>query len=166
MMFKYRSAVLPVAVLLFIAGCSSGSMSPATSNAQGQSSGFHRVGNAGHGQGQDFTLTLNPTSATITSGQNVRMYIDLASVGGLAGTINVGIQSISPPPNGNNGFTFQQARYDVWLPSHGTASTYITFGATTTTLKTTYTITIQGKDVTGGCCYGLEHTATFLLTVD
>jgi hypothetical protein len=86
------------------------------------------------------------------------------SICGLAGIVDVGIQNISPPPSGNNGFTFIQSRYDIPLAANGSAGAYITFGATAATRKTTYTITIQGKDISG-CCHGLEHSGTFLLTV-
>ena len=53
---------------------------------------------------------------------------------------------------------------DIPLTANGSAGAYITFGATAATLKTTYTVTIQGNDISG-CCHGLEHSATFLLTV-
>ena len=33
------------------------------------------------------------------------------------------------------------------------------------TLKTTWTLTVTGKDVSGGCCCGITHSATFVLTV-
>lgn len=113
----------------------------------------------------DFTLALNPASATITAGQTVKVTVDLASICGLSGTIFVGIHSISPPPQGGNGFTIRQPRYDIPLDANGTAVAYIWLGATQAPLRTMYTITIQGKDITGGCCYGLTHSATFMLTV-
>jgi hypothetical protein len=113
----------------------------------------------------DFTLALSPTSATITVGQTVKVTVRLTSLCGLAGTINVGIHGISPPPQGGDGFTIHQPRYDIPLDANSTATAYITLGATTKTLKTTWTITIQGKDISGGCCYGLTHAATFALTV-
>jgi hypothetical protein len=89
----------------------------------------------------------------------------MASLCGLAGTINVGIHKISPQPGGSNGFTIKQPRYDIPLDANGTAVAYIALGATPNTLKTTYTLTIQGEDISGGCCYGLKHLATFELTV-
>jgi hypothetical protein len=113
----------------------------------------------------DFTLALSPTSATITAGQSVKITVKLASICGLAGTINVGIHGISPPPQGGDGFTIHQPRYDIPLDANSTAVAYITLGATQSTLKTTWTITIQGEDITGGCCYGLTHSANFALTV-
>jgi hypothetical protein len=113
----------------------------------------------------DFGLTLSPETATITSGQSVRVSVELASMCELAGTIDVGIHNISPLPQGNNGFTIHQPRYDIPLDANGTAVAYITLGATPQTAKTTYTITIAGKDVSGGCCYGITHSATFVLKV-
>ncbi len=148
--------------LLVLAGCSSGMMSPSKPNAQPQAVGVH-TGNTPCQP--DFTFALSPSSATITGGQSVRVSAEMTSLCGLAGTINVGIRKISPPPGGSNGFTIKQPRYDIPLDANGTAVAYITLGATPNTLKTTYTLTIQGEDISGGCCYGLEHSATFELTV-
>jgi hypothetical protein len=158
------SAVAPMVamVLLVLAGCSSGTMSPATPSAQAQALGI-RTGNAPCQP--DFTFALSPSSATITSGQSVSVSAEMSSLCGLAGTINVGIRNISPPPGGSNGFTIKQPRYDIPLDANGTAVAYITLGATPNTLKTTYTLTIQGEDISGGCCYGRKHSATFELTV-
>jgi hypothetical protein len=163
MIFKSRRALPPMVamLLLVLAGCSSGTMSPGTSNTPAQAAGAY-TGNATCQP--DFTFALSPSSATITSGQNVRVSVEMSSLCGLAGTINVGITKVSPEPNGN-GFTIKQPRYDIPLDANGTAVAYITLGATPNTLKTVYTLTIKGKDVSGGCCYGLERSATFVLTV-
>ncbi len=147
--------------LLILTGCSSGTLDPGTPNAQARAGGIH-VGNATCRP--DFTFLLSPSNATITSGQSVRLSVKMSSLCGLSGTIHVGITKISPQPNGN-GFTINQPRYDIPLDSNGTAVAYITLGATPHTLKTTYTLTIQGEDISGGCCYGLNHAATFTLTV-
>jgi hypothetical protein len=163
MTFERRPALLPMLAILFLvlAGCSSGGMSPGMPNVHSQPVEIH-TGNVTCQP--DFTLSLSPSSATITSGQNVRISVELASLCGLAGSINVGIHKISPQPNGN-GFTINQPRYDIPLDANGTAVAYITLGATPNTLKTTYTITIQGKNIQGGCCYGITHSAIFTLTV-
>jgi hypothetical protein len=145
--------------LFALDGCGSNSTSPAMLGNQGQSSGPHRAVCQ-----PDFTLALTPESATITSGQSVRVTVQLTSICGLAGTVEVDIKSIVPQPVGSNGFTFDQSRYDVPLTANGSAGAYLTFGATPETLRTTYTITIQGEDISG-CCHGLEHSATFGLTV-
>jgi len=148
-------------ILLCLTGCQSigsASMSP-NAPTQGIAST-----NAKRCQ-PDFTLTLSPTSATITAGQSVKVTVQLTSICGLAGTINVGVHGISPPPQGGDGFTINQLRYDIPLDANLTAVAYITLGATQNTLKTTWTITIQGKDISGGCCYGLTHSANFALTV-
>ncbi|HVR45387.1 MAG TPA: hypothetical protein VMT95_01910 [Candidatus Binatia bacterium] len=158
------SAFAPIVAvfLLVLAGCGSGTMSPGSPNDQDHAVGS-RTGNAMCQP--DFTFALSPSSATITSGHSVRVSVEMSSLCGLAGTINVGIRSISPPPSGSNGFTINQPRYDIPLDANGTAVAYITLGATPNTLKTTYTLTIQGKDISGGCCYGLKHSAAFELTV-
>jgi len=148
-------------MLLCVAGCQSNgatSMSP-SARAQGVAS------SGGKACQPDFTLVLSPTSATIAAGQSVKVTVQLTSLCNLAGTINVGIHAISPPPQGGDGFTIHQPRYDIPLDANSTAVAYITLGATQNTLKTTWTITIQGKDISGGCCYGLTHSANFVLTV-
>jgi hypothetical protein len=164
-MIYTHNPALPAKMLIFllvVAGCASGSVSPVAPIAQAQGGALQTLGKRCQ---PDFSLTLSPTSATITSGQSVKVSVELASICGLAGTINVGIHNISPPPQGN-GFTINQPRYDIPLDANSTAVAYITLGATQQTLKTTYTITIQGKDISGGCCYGLTHSAAFVLTVD
>jgi hypothetical protein len=159
---RYTFAPILATFLLVLAGCSASTMNPGAPNAQAQALGIH-TGNAPCQP--DFTFALSPSSATITSGQSVRVSAEMTSLCGLAGTINVGIRNISPPPGGSNGFTIKQPRYDIPLDANGTAVAYITLGATPNTLKTTYALTIQGEDVSGGCCYGLKHSATFELTV-
>jgi hypothetical protein len=157
---KHRFAGVAIATIYVftLAGCDAASMrsaeNPASQSAQTSNATCQ----------PNFSLALSPASATITSGQNARLTIELTSICGLAGIVDVGIQNISPSPIGNNGFTFTQSRYDIPLVANGSAGAYITFGATAATLKTTYTITIQGKDISG-CCHGLQHSATFLLTV-
>ena len=111
----------------------------------------------------DFTLAVSPTSATVQIGSSVRFTITMTSKG-LQGTINVGITSVSPPFS--KGLTFTQPRYDVWISmTSPTGTALLTFSAAKGAVATTYTITITGKDISGGCCYGLTHTTTFTLTV-
>jgi hypothetical protein len=156
--YRFASVAIATICMFALAGCDATSMksvgNPASQSAQ----------TSGATCQPNFSLALSPASATITSGQNARLTIELTSICGLAGIVDVGIQNISPPPSGNNGFTFIQSRYDIPLAANGSAGAYITFGATAATRKTTYTITIQGKDISG-CCHGLEHSGTFLLTV-
>lgn len=101
----------------------------------------------------------------------------MTSLCGLGGTINVGVRGISPQPGEvctghgskqtctTNGPTIQQCCYDFPLRAGGSTGNHITFGATTNTIKATYTITIKAEDISGGCCYGLTHSTTFTLTV-
>jgi len=111
----------------------------------------------------DFTLGVSPTSATVQIGSSVGFTITVTSKG-LQGTINVGISSISPAFS--KGITFTQTRYDIWVSKTSPIGTaHLTFSAATGAAATTYTITITGKDITGGCCYGLAHSATLTLTV-
>lgn len=125
----------------------------------------------------DFSFGISQSSATITAGQTVLVGFGMTSLCGLAGTINVGVRGISPQPGTvcsghgskqtctTNGPTIQQCCYDFPLAAGGSTGNHITFGATVNTVKTTYTITIRGEDISGGCCYGLTHSATFMLTV-
>ena len=163
MMFERRPALPSVVAMLLLGlvACSSSTMKPAMPSVPAQAVGTH----TGDATCQpDFTLALSPSSATITSGQSVRLSIELTSLCGLAGSINVGITKIVPQSHGD-GFTINQPRYDIPLDANGTTVAYITLGATPKTVKTTYTLTIKGKDVSGGCCYGITHSATFELTV-
>src|ERR1700728_2728217 len=100
--------------LFALGGCASDSMSPTTLGNQAQSAGSHRAACP-----PDFTLTLSPESATITSGQSVRVTAQLTSICGLAGTVEVDVQKIVPQPGGSNGFTIDQSRYDVPLTANG-----------------------------------------------
>lgn len=125
----------------------------------------------------DFTFNISSTSATITSGQSIPIGFGMTSLCGLAGTINVGAR-ISPQPTTtckkvkgqevctSNGPLIHQCCYDFPLGAGGSTGNHITFSATSATLKTTYSITIRGEDITGGCCYGLSHSAILSLTVD
>lgn len=176
MMFTPRLSSTAAATLLLIlmAGCGPANQMLATPSASTHATRALK----GNTCQPDFTLGVSPTSATITTGQTVPVAVTLTSLCGLAGSIHVGVSSISPPPTSkcekvkgqwvctSNGPTIQQSRYDIPLDANGSAEVTITFGATPNTLKTTYAITIAGKDVSGGCCYGLTHTATFMLTVD
>ena len=111
----------------------------------------------------DFSLGVPPTSATIQIGSSVRFTITVTSQG-LTGTINVGIRGVSP--SFSKGLTFTQTRYDIYISKTSpTGTALLTFSAAKGAEATTYTITIVGKDITGGCCYGLTHTATLTLTV-
>ena len=122
-------------------------------------------GTKGESNGADFTFTVSPTSATAEiGGSSASFLITVTSQGGLEGTIHVAMSSVSP--TFSKGLTFQQIRYDLWIsPTAPTKNTYITFTAAKGAVATTYTITITGKDITGGCCYGLAHSAVVTLTV-
>jgi hypothetical protein len=152
-----------VAVLISIGagGCNSGSVISSAQKASPQraQSGEKAACNP------DFVLAVSPASATITSGQSVKVTVQLSSLCGLAGTIDVGIHNVSPPPQAGHGFTIYQPRYDIRLNANSTAVAYITLGATPYTTKAAYTVTIQGEDVSGGCCYGTTHSALMALTV-
>ncbi len=163
MMFERRPALPSVVAMLLLGlvACSSSTMKPAMPSVPAQAVGTH----TGDATCQpDFTLALSPSSATITSGQSVRLSIELTSLCGLAGNINVGITKSVPQSHGD-GVTINQPRYDIPLDANATTVAYITLGATPKTVKTTYTLAIKGKDVSGGCCYGITHLATFELTV-
>ncbi len=111
----------------------------------------------------DFSLGVSPTSATIQIGSSVRFTINVTSQG-LTGTINVGIRGVSP--SFSKGLTFTQTRYDIYISKTSpTGTALLTFSAAKGAVPTTYTITVVGKDITGGCCYGLTHSATLTLTV-
>ncbi len=110
----------------------------------------------------DFTMNVSPASATITSGQTVRFRVSIQNLG--AGRmINVGIISISPQTKSEP--AFHQPAYDIWLPANGTGTAQINVSASDQTVKGTYTFTVQGKDVMGGCGYRVTHSVSFTVTV-
>jgi hypothetical protein len=114
----------------------------------------------------DFTIVASPSSATVQrGGPSVVFQIALTSVCGLHGTISVGVLAGGVSPSGPNGPTLSVRNYDNALPANGKAGTIMTVSAGQSTTPTTYTITLTAKDVTGGCCYGLKHTASVTLTV-
>lgn len=112
----------------------------------------------------DFSLTIVPGAATISAGSSQRFTVTVTSENGLAGTINVGISGVVPLVS--NGPTFHLTRYDIPVsPTMPNGTAYLTAFTIPGTPKTTYTITVRGKDITGGHQYGLTHTTTFTLTV-
>jgi hypothetical protein len=156
---RFARTTIAAMVLFAFAACGAGNVNPAAPDVASQPRNLGRPTCK-----PGFSLALTPTSGSISPGKSVRTTAELTSNCGLGGTIDVGIASISPQPAGNNGFSFTQSRYDVPLTPNGSTSAYITFGATATTLKTTYTIAISAKDISG-CCRGLEQPASFSLTV-
>ena len=52
------------------------------------------------------------------------------------------------------------------LDANGNAGVPVTFSTSAMTVRQTYIITITARDVSGGCCYGLTHTARVSLTVE
>jgi len=112
----------------------------------------------------DFTAAVSPPSATITSGQTAEFRVGLQNLGLEGRMINVGISSVSPQTKYEP--TFHQPAYDIWLSAqNGTGVAQIIASASDRTVKTTYTITVRARDVTGGCGYGVTHYVTFLLVV-
>ena len=114
----------------------------------------------------NFTLAVSPGSATVQrGGPSVVFRIAMTSVCGLSGTISVGVLAGGISPSTKNGPMLKVRNYDNWLPANGKAGTIMTVSASQNTVITTYTITVTGKDIMGGCCYGLTHTASVTLTV-
>ena len=118
-------------------------------------------------QSPDFTLSVSPSSATVQPGASEFFHLTVTSIDGLRGTINVGLfGSSSVSPRVTNGPAFHFSRYDVPVsPTAPTGGVLITATTSTATPAGTYTITVTGKDITGGAQYGLTHTTTFTLTV-
>jgi hypothetical protein len=113
----------------------------------------------------DFTFAASPSSHTVQRGSSVVFQIALTSVCGLSGSISVGVLAGGVSPSGPNVPRLSVRNYDNWLPTNGKAGTIMTVFTSQSTTPTTYTITLTGKDVSGGCCYGLKHTTSVTLTV-
>ena len=111
-----------------------------------------------------FALSVSPASATIQAGSSKRFTLTVTSEQGFAGTVHVGVTSVSPSES--KGPTFGLSRYDIWVsPTMPTSTARLTAFTTTGTPAGTYTITVTGKDITGGPQYGLTNSTTFTLTV-
>ena len=156
-----RTTVLALISLLVLAACASGgrvspNMPPVPRTVMEQSAAQCKP---------DFVLSVKPASAVIQAGSSKLYQIGLTSLCGIAGSINVGTVSISPADTGN-GPRPHQARYDIPLTANGQAGVAVSFSTSSMTPKTTYTITIRATDVSGGCCYGVRHTATISLIVN
>jgi hypothetical protein len=115
--------------------------------------------------GPDFTLSVAPASATVQPGSSERYTLTVTGDHGFAGTVHVGLSGVSPQVV--DGPIFSLARYDVpvskTLPSGTVRLTALT---KTSTPAGTYTITITGKDISGGSQYGLTRSTTFTLSVE
>jgi hypothetical protein len=112
-----------------------------------------------------FTVSVTPDTATIAPGASERFTVTVTSENGFAGTVHVGITSISPSVN--DGPTFSLSRYDIAVsPTMKTSTARLTAFSTASTPAGTYTITLDGKDITGGHDYGLTHSTSFTLVVE
>jgi hypothetical protein len=113
--------------------------------------------------GADFALNVSPASAVISAGSSARFTLTATSKG-LTGSINVGIISVTPQVS--NGPSFSLSRYDIWIsPTAPNGTARIDASTTGSTPAGTYTITVRGRDISGGAGHGTAHTTTFSLTV-
>jgi subtilase family serine protease len=100
-------------------------------------------------QTPDFSLSANPSSATIAAGSGASFTVSVAPSGGFSSTVSL---SVSGLPSGAAASFSPQS-----LGGSGTSTLSISTGAGTP--AGTYTLTITGQ---GG---GLTHTATVSLTI-
>ncbi|PWU24355.1 MAG: hypothetical protein C5B48_06830 [Candidatus Rokuibacteriota bacterium] len=141
-----RRFMAAAAVVLIVAGALAASRSYASTSSS------------------DFELTVTPSSAKVAEGSSTRYTLAVTSRGGFAGTVHVGIVSVSPATT--NGPTFHLSRYEIWVsPTAPTGTAVIAASTTSITPATTYTVTVRGKDITGGSNYGLTHSTSFTLSV-
>jgi hypothetical protein len=111
-----------------------------------------------------FTLSVSPASATIQAGSSQRLTLTVTSTEGFAGTVNVGVKNVSPSVT--NGPTFSLSRYDIAVSqTMPTSTARLTAFTTTGTPAGTYTVTVSGKDISGGSQYGLTNSTSFTITV-
>jgi len=110
---------------------------------------------------KDFTLTISPTSTSLTRGSTDGFRITIASVCGLTGDIGWGVAITSP--SSTTGLTIHQATYHVFLSStHTSGSGTFSVNASQSAALTTYTLTVTARDTT----LGLSHSVTATLIVD
>jgi subtilase family serine protease len=100
-------------------------------------------------QTPDFSVSVTPSSQTVTPGNSASYTITVASLGGFSGTVNL---SASGLPSGASA-SFSPASVS------GSGSPSLTVTTSTTTPAGTYTVTITGTSGT------LTHTATVTLIV-
>jgi hypothetical protein len=107
-------------------------------------------------QTSDFTLNATPSNLCVNPGVNAVSAISVQSVGGFAGTVNLG-DSIGPTVT--NGPTLSPIPSSVTLAAGQTINFNLTISTTTSTPLYLYTITVSGlHDAT-------IHQATIQLTV-
>ena len=107
-------------------------------------------------QTSDFTLNATPSNLCVNPGVNAVSAISVQSVGGFAGTVNLG-DSIGPTVT--NGPTLSHIPSSVTLAAGQTISFNLTISTTISTPLYLYTITVSGlHDAT-------IHQATIQLTV-
>jgi hypothetical protein len=123
------------------------------------------LGASSYASSPDFALGVSPASATIAPGASRRFTLTVTSENGFAGTVFAGIDGVSPEePNGPR---FSLTRYDIPVsPTWPTGTSNLTASTSASTPAGTYTVTISGKDVSGGPQHGLTHSTTFTLTVE
>jgi hypothetical protein len=84
----------------------------------------------------DYAITANPTTQTIMQGASGASNLTLTSLNGFQGSVNV-TSSSSP-----SGLPISPATKIITLPANGTGSFNLTFAPITSTVPTTYTVSI------------------------
>jgi hypothetical protein len=117
------------------------------------------------GASPGFTMSVSPPSATLQAGSSERLTLTVTSENGFAGTVFSGFSGVSPEES--DGPVFVLKRYDIPVsPTAPTATSILTASTSASTPPGIYTVTITGKDVTGGPQHGLTSSTTFTLTVE
>jgi uncharacterized membrane protein len=101
----------------------------------------------------DFTLSATPASQTVTAGVNAGYQVNVGSVAGFTGLVNLSV-SVSPVVAGGPGASISPSSIN------GSGLAALTVTTASTTPAGTYTFTVSGSSG------GLLHTATVTLTVN
>ncbi|MBI3605386.1 MAG: hypothetical protein HY202_05100, partial [Nitrospirae bacterium] len=105
---------------------------------------------------QDYSLSVSPSSTSVTQGSSASYTVTMATTNGFASTVTLSMSLTGPCPSGATCSFFPAS-----IQGNGSTST-LTVATTTSTPGATYSLIVQG---TGGSNNQLVHTASTSLTV-
>jgi hypothetical protein len=111
----------------------------------------------------DFTMSISPTSGSVSAGSSATATVTLTSINGFNSSVSLSVSGVAPVQWLEPGQTLPEVTLSsssVALPADRTATSTMTIRTFSSTPAGTYTITITGS---GG---GKTHNCTYTLTVN